>query len=74
MRCALLESVTISAMEESSVALHDLLDRVPLVLKELATEFYRVGTNQRASHRRRLRHFLQRRGEGLDGLIDLLAR
>jgi hypothetical protein len=30
-------------MEERSVALHDLLGRVPLVLKELATEFSRVG-------------------------------
>src|SRR5258708_39880900 len=30
-------------MEESSVALHALLDRVPLVLKELSTEFYHVG-------------------------------
>ena len=30
-------------MEESSVALHALLDRVPSVSKELSTEFYRVG-------------------------------
>jgi hypothetical protein len=30
-------------MEQSVASLHDLLDRVPLVLKELSAEFYRVG-------------------------------
>jgi hypothetical protein len=30
-------------MEQSSVSLRELLDRVPLVLTELSTEFYRVG-------------------------------
>jgi hypothetical protein len=30
-------------MEQPSISLHDLLDHVPVVLKELATEFYRVG-------------------------------
>ena len=37
------KEATISRMEPRSTSLRELLDRVPTVLKELATEFYRVG-------------------------------
>ncbi len=40
---SLITTVTITRMEQSSVSLHDLLARVPLVLTELSAEFYRVG-------------------------------